>query len=257
MRDLFEDIFKDAPLDPVQAARRAVRPHLRRRFYERAEVEDADGEFRVVLDGRPVKTPARRTLAAPKRALAQALAAEWDAQRDVIDPAKMPLTRLANTIIDGVTDAPSAVADEVKRYLACDLVFYRAPGPAGLVAWQAEAWDPVLAWVRETLGARFVLAEGIAFVTQPAQSLAAASSAIPTDPWRLGAMHAITTLTGSALIAIALARGALSVDAAWAAAHVDEDWNMKFWGRDALALERRAARFAEMQAAAIVLEAIE
>jgi chaperone required for assembly of F1-ATPase len=255
MRDLFEDIFKNAPLDPVQAARRAVRPHLRRRFYERAEVEDADGEFRVVLDGRPVKTPARRTLAAPKRALAQALAAEWDAQRDVIDPAKMPLTRLANTIIDGVTDAPSAVADEVKRYLACDLVFYRAPGPAGLVAWQAEAWDPVLAWVRETLGARFVLAEGIAFVAQPAQSLAAASSAIPTDPWRLGAMHAVTSLTGSALIAIALSRGALSVDAAWAAAHVDEDWNMKFWGRDALALERRAARFSEMQAAATVLEA--
>jgi chaperone required for assembly of F1-ATPase len=239
----------------VQAARRGVRPHLRRRFYERAEVEDADGEFRVVLDGRPVKTPARRTLAAPKRPLAQALAAEWDAQRDVIDPAKMPLTRLANTIIDGVIDAPSAVADEVKQYLACDLVFYRAPGPAGLVTWQAEAWDPVLAWVRETLGARFVLAEGIAFVAQPAQSLAAASSAIPTDPWRLGAMHAVTTLTGSALIAIALARGALSVDAAWAAAHVDEDWNMKFWGRDALALERRAARFAEMQAAATVLEA--
>ena len=255
MRDLFEDIFKNAPLDPVQAARRAVRPHLRRRFYQRAEVEDADGEFRIVLDGRPVKTPARRTLAAPTRALAQALAAEWEAQRDVIDPAKMPLTRLANTIIDGVTDATSAVADEVKRYLACDLMFYRAPGPAGLVAWQAEAWDPVLAWMRETLGARFVLAEGIAFVAQPAQSLAAASSAIPTDPWRLGAMHAVTTLTGSALIAIALARGALSVDAAWAAAHVDEDWNMKFWGRDALALERRAARFSEMQAAATVLEA--
>ena len=257
MRDLFEDIFKNAPLDPVQAARRAVRPHLWRRFYQRAEVEDADGEFRIVLDGRPVKTPARRTLAAPTRALAQALAAEWEAQRDVIDPAKMPLTRLANTIIDGVTDAPSAVAAEVNRYLACDLVFYRAPGPAGLVAWQAEAWDPVLAWVRETLGARFVLAEGIAFVAQPAHALAASSAAIPTDPWRLGAMHAITTLTGSALIAIALSRGALSVDAAWAAAHVDEDWNMKFWGRDALALERRAARFAEMQAAAIVLEAIE
>jgi chaperone required for assembly of F1-ATPase len=158
----------------------------------------------------------------------------------------MPLTRLANSIIDGVTDAPSAVAAEVNRYLACDLVFYRAPGPAGLVAWQAEAWDPVLAWVGETLGARFVLAEGIAFVAQPKDALAAASSAIPTDPWRLGAMHAI-----------ALSRGALSVDAAWAAAHVDEDWNMKFWGRDALALERRAARFAEMQAAAIVLEAIE
>jgi chaperone required for assembly of F1-ATPase len=255
MRDLFEDIFKNAPLDPTQAARRAARPHLRRRFYQQADVEEADGEFRIVLDGRPVKTPARRTLATPKRALAQALAAEWNAQRDVIDPAKMPLTRLANTIIDGVVEAPSAVAAEVERYLACDLVFYRAPGPAGLVTRQAKAWDPVLAWVRETLGADFVLAQGIAFVAQPAQSLAAAGSAIPTDPWRLGAVHAVTTLTGSALLAIALARGGLSVDAAWAAAHVDEDWNMELWGRDQLALERRAARFAEMQAAATVLEA--
>jgi chaperone required for assembly of F1-ATPase len=188
--------------------------------------------------------------------LAQALAAEWNAQRDVIDPAKMPLTRLANSIIDGVVEAPSAVAAEVERYLACDLVFYRAPGPAGLVTRQAKAWDPVLAWVRETLGADFVLAQGIAFVAQPAQSLAAAGSAIPTDPWRLGAVHAVTTLTGSALLAIALARGGLSVDAAWTAAHVDEDWNMELWGRDQLALEHRAARFAEMQAAATVLEAV-
>src|SRR5215510_826993 len=202
MRDLFEDIFKNAPLDPMQAARRAVRPHLRRRFYQRAEVEDAEGEFRIVLDGRPVKTPARRTLAAPTRVLAQALAAEWEAQRDVIDPAKMPLTRLANTIIDGVTDAPSAVAAEVNRYLACDLVFYRAPGPTGLVAWQAEAWDPVLAWVRQASGARFVLAEVLASAGLPADGLAASSPAIPTVRRRLGAMHAITTLTGSALIAI-------------------------------------------------------
>ena len=115
MRDLFEEIFRNAPLDPTQAARRAVRPQLRRRFYQRADVEDAAGEFRVVLDGRPVRTPARRSLAVPKRELAQALAAEWDAQRDVIDPAKMPLTRLANTIIDGVIDAPSAVTAEVER----------------------------------------------------------------------------------------------------------------------------------------------
>jgi chaperone required for assembly of F1-ATPase len=169
----------------------------------------------------------------------------------------MPLTRLTNSIIDGVIDAPSAVALDVERYLACDLVFYRAGGPAGLVMRQAKAWDPVLAWARETMGARFLLAEGIVFVTQPAQALAAASSAIPKHPWRLGPVHTITTLTGSALIAIALAHGALSVDAAWAAAHVDEDWNMQFWGRDELALEHRAARFCEMQAAAAVLEAID
>jgi chaperone required for assembly of F1-ATPase len=174
----------------------------------------------------------------------------------VIDPAKMPLTRLANSIIDGVIDTPSPVAREVERYLACDLVFYRAGGPVGLVMRQAMAWDPVLAWAREATGARFLLSEGIVFVTQPPQALAAASSAIPKHPWRLGAVHTITTLTGSALIAIALAQGALSVDAAWAAAHVDEDWNMQFWGRDELALEHRAARFSEMQAAAAVLELI-
>ena len=255
MRDLFEDIFKNAPLDPTQAARRAVRPHLRRRFYQQADVEEADGEFRIVLDGRLVKTPARRTLAAPKRALAQALAAEWNAQRDVIDPAKMPLTRLANTIIDGVVEAPGAVAAEVERYLACDLVFYRASAPAGLVARQGAAWDPVLAWARDALGARFVLAQGIVFVTQPPQALAAAGAAIPRAPWPLGAVHSMTTLTGSALIALAVAAGALSVDAAWTAAHVDEDWNMDFWGRDEPALERRAFRFAEMQAAATVLQA--
>src|SRR5216684_7557054 len=255
MRDLFESMFANEPLDPMQAARRGLRPPLRRRFYERADVEAAEEEFRILLDGRPVKSPARRTLAAPSHELAQRLAAEWDAQRDVIDPAKMPLTRLANTIIDGVIDSPSPVRLDVERYLACDLVFYRAPGPAGLVTRQGHAWDPVLAWVRETLGADFALAQGIAFVAQPAQSLTAAGCAIPTDPWRLGAVHAVTTLTGSALLAIALARGELSVDAAWAAAHVDEDWNMELWGRDQLALERRAARFAEMQAAATVLEA--
>lgn len=253
MRDLFEGIFANEPLDPVEVARRAMRPPPRRRFYARAEVEGSEGAFRVVLDGRPVRTPARRSLAAPSSALARALAAEWDAQRDVIDPARMPLTRLANTILDGVVEAPVAVAAEVERYLACDLVFYRAPGPAVLVARQAEAWDPVLAWARAALGARFMVAEGIVFIAQPADALAAAGAAIPRAPWRLGALHSVTTLTGSALIALALMRHALSLDAAWSAAHVDEDWNLELWGRDTLALERRAARFAEMQAAATVL----
>ena len=253
MRDLFDDISKNQPLDPTETARRSMRPQLRRRFYERVEVEASDNTFRIALDGRPIRTPARHALAAPTPALAQALAAEWEAQRDVIDPARMPLTRLANSIIDGAVDSPGPVAAEVERYLACDLVFYRAPGPAGLVARQSAAWDPVLAWACDALGARFVLAEGIVFVAQPAPALAAADEAIPRDPWRLGAVHSVTTLTGSALIALALARGVLSVDVAWAAAHVDEDWNMDFWGRDELALERRASRFAEMQAAATVL----
>jgi chaperone required for assembly of F1-ATPase len=255
MRDIFEEIFVQGPIDPVEAVRRSARSQLRRRFYKNAHVDDMNEcGFAIRLDGRAVRTPARRVLEAPTRALAGALAAEWNAQEELIDPLNMPLTRLANSIIDGVVDTPAAVAAEIKKYLGSDLVVYRAPGPQGLIARQALAWDPILAWARETLGARFVLTEGISFVAQPAAAVAAARAAIPRDPWRLGALNAITTLTGSALIALAVAARRLSAEQAWAAAHVDEDWNMDFWGRDELALERRASHFAEMKAAAMVLD---
>ena len=253
MRDMIEDLFGASPLDPMEAARRAVRPQRRRKFYQNAAVAEDAGAFAILLDQRPVRTPARRALAAPTRALAQALAAEWNAQAEFIDPAAMTLTRLANSIIDGVIDAPAAVAAEVERYLACDLLVYRAEGPEGLVARQAEHWDPLIAWAREALGATFVLAQGINFVAQSEAALAAARAAIPRHPWRLGAVNAITTLTGSALIALAVDAGRLSVEAAWTTAHVDEDWNMELWGRDELALERRRYRFSEMVAAATVL----
>jgi chaperone required for assembly of F1-ATPase len=122
-----------------------------------------------------------------------------------------------------------------------------------LVRWQTEHWDPILDWARTALGARFVLSEGIVFVTQPDNAIAAARAAIPSDPWRLGAAHVVTTLTGSALIALALVAGRIDVDAAWAASNVDEDWNMHLWGRDEMALAARAVRFADLQAAGTVL----
>jgi chaperone required for assembly of F1-ATPase len=253
MRDIFDDIFANQPLDPTESARRAMRPQLRRRFYQAVGVEQRPEGYAILLDGRPVRTPARRTLAAPTEALAQALADEWEAQREVVDPARMPLTRLANSIIDGVVDAPEPVKAEVAKFLGSDLVCYRADGPAGLVERQAQHWNPLVAWARDALGACLVLAEGVMFVKQPDDALAAAAQAIPAEPWRLGAVHAVTTLTGSALIALAVAHGQLSAEEAWAAAHVDEDWNIAQWGEDAQALERRAARAAEMQAAATVL----
>ncbi len=244
-----------APNNPIEAARRAVRPTLRRRFYAQASVAKETDGYAVRLDGKPVHSPARRILAAPTRALAEAMAAEWQAQRDVIDPSTMPLTRLANAIIDGVADRPEPVAAEIVKYCGSDLLFYRARNPAELVERQRRHWDPVLAWAAHALGQRFVLGEGVVHVAQPEQALAAIHAAIPDDPWRLGALHAATTLLGSALLALALAYGKLSVDEAWQAAHVDEDWNMEEWGRDALALERRAFRFAELKAAAAVLAA--
>lgn len=250
MRDLFEN---GSPESPVEAARRDLRVRLRRRFYDQAAVAATADGYAVRLDDKPVRTPAGRVLAAPTVALARAIAAEWEAQRDVIDPGKMPLTRLANSIIDGVSDRPDAVAAEVQKYLASDLVCYRAGSPSGLVEKQARLWDPILNWASEALGARFYLGEGVIHVAQPAAALAAARAAIPNDPWRLGAVHAVMTLTGSALIALALLHARLTAEEAWHAAHVDEDWNAEQWGRDELALERRAFRFAELQAAATVL----
>jgi chaperone required for assembly of F1-ATPase len=261
MRDIFEEIFENQPLDPTESARRNMRLKLRTRFYQAATVgEGADG-FQVLLDGRPVRTPARALLAAPVRELAQAIAAEWQAQQDKVDPAVMPLTRLANSIIDGVAPAPQPVAAEIEKYLGTDLLFYRAAGPEGLVASQRRHWDPVVEWAREKFGARFVLVEGVMHVAQPEAAIAAAVKAIPSganihDPWRLGALDVVTTLTGSALLALALAARRVTTDDAWTAAHVDEDWNMQFWGRDEVILARRAYRFAEMQAAASVLDAL-
>lgn len=254
MRDIFTDIFENQPLDPMESARRGAQPVLRKRFYERAHVGDlGDDGFPVLLDGKPVRTPARRTLSAPTRALAQALAEEWNAQQETIDPARMPLTRLANAIIDGVAIAAGPVAEEVVAYLGTDLVCYRAEAPEGLVATQAQVWDPVLEFARDRLGARFIQVQGVMHAPQPAEAIDAARAHIPADIWRLGAMSSITTLTGSALLALALAHGALDKDTTWAAAHADEDWQMSQWGRDTMALARRAFRQTEFEAAATVL----
>src|SRR5947209_8376618 len=202
MRDLFDELFANAPLDPIEAVRRSGRPNRRRRLYQLAEVAEHADAFAVLLDGRGVKSPARRALVAPSRAVAEALAAEWNAQGDFIDPGSMPLTRLVNSIIDGVVDAPEGVKAEIEKYLGSDLLFYRAPGPAALVARQAEAWDPLLDWARKALLADFLVGEGVGFVRQPEAALRAAGVKIPREPWQLGAVHAITTLTGSALIAL-------------------------------------------------------
>lgn len=257
MRDVFNDLDQSEAPDAMGAARRNMRPPLHKRFYRTADVGASQAEgFPVLLDGKPVRTPGRNLLAAPSEELAKAIAAEWDAQETEIDPARMPLTRLANTIIDGVAAAQDAVSDEVAKYLGSDMLFYRAAEPAGLVAAQGEHWDPVLAWAHDALGARFMLAEGVTYVTQPERAVAAARAAIPASPWRLGSVSSVTTLTGSALLALALAAGRLSADEAWAAAHVDEDWNMAQWGRDELAMQRRDFRREEMQAAARVLELV-
>lgn len=227
------------------------KPILPKRFYKAAGVVETDDGFALALDGRIAKTPARAPLAFPTRALAEAVAAEWEAQAEVVDPVAMPLTRLANSAIDGVAKERDAVAAEIVKYAGSDLVCYRAEGPERLVARQSALWDPVLAFARDDLGARFVLAEGVMFVEQHAGALVAVEHAVPReDPFVLAALNVITTLSGSALIALGLYRGRLTPDQAWAAADLDEAWSAELWGSDAEADVRRAARRQEMAAAA-------
>jgi chaperone required for assembly of F1-ATPase len=242
------------PRNPVKAAQQAMRPAPARRFFETAGVEEQGGTFVLTLDGRPARTPARRPVAVPTRALGEALAAEWQAQAAVIDPAAMPLTRLVNSAIDGVAPTMAEVAADIAKYAGSDLIVYRAGEPERLVAEQAAVWDPILAWAYEALGARFVLSEGVTFVVQPEAAVAMLRARIAeeTSPFRLAALHVMTTLTGSALIALAHAAGRLTAAEAWAAAHVDERFQERVWGEDEEALQRRARREADFLAASRV-----
>jgi chaperone required for assembly of F1-ATPase len=256
MRELFDDVSGKSPLDPEEAVRRTTRGPRRQRFYTNAGVAESPGGFAITLDDKPVRTPSGRPLAAPTRQIADAIAAEWNAQQEIIDPLTMPLTRLANSVVDAVVDRVEAVTEDVAKYLGSDLLFYRAGHPEALVAREAAHWDPVLFWAADALGAHFMLGEGIVHVRQPDQAIAAARAALPTDPWSVAAVHVVTTLTGSALLALALVRGVLDQDQVWAAAHVDEDWNIERWGVDEEVAARRAARLVDFRAAAGILTAL-
>lgn len=244
------------PIDPIALSRQSQATPLRKRFYDVADVAPSENEFIVQLDGKPVLTPAKLRLALPTRAAAEAVAAEWQAQGETIDPTRLPLTRILNAALDGVAKTMDAAAEEIVKYAGSDLVCYRAEGPESLIRAQAEVWDPILAVIERETGARFLCAEGVMHVTQPEASLKAVRAMIdrlvgtgPGAPVALACLNVMTTLTGSALIALALASGAISLETAWAAAHVDEDFQMRLWGTDAEALTRRANRFVEMAAA--------
>ncbi|MGE4373034.1 MAG: ATP12 family chaperone protein [Xanthobacter sp.] len=261
MRDLLEELEQGgAPEDPIARARAAQRPSFPKRFYKEVRVgassrsdESATAGFSILLDGRPVRTPARAVLQVPSQALAEAMAEEWAAQKEQIDLATMPLTRLVNVALDRVQPEAATVRDEVVRYAGTDMLFYRAESPQGLVDRQAHYWDTVLDWMRDQYGTRFYMAEGVMHVAQPEDSLAAVRDLVPEIALPLSAIHSMTTLTGSALLALAVAQGRLNADEAWAAAHVDEDWNREQWGEDELATTRREARRVEMDAAVRLL----
>ena len=260
---LGEDFFVGGTeRDAITLVRDASKITLPKRFYETVTVEPRDGAFAILLDSRPVRTPRQSPLALPTRAAADLVAEEWRAQTGVIDPSTMPVTRLVNAAIDGVAGDIDAVAADIVKYSGSDLLYYRASDPAALAAAQTRHWDPVLDFVRETFGARFAIGEGLVFVSQPPEAVDAIARAVAeiahgaNAALNIAALHLVTTLTGSALLALAVFHGALTCDQAWTAAHVDEDEQMRVWGFDAEALRRRAARFEDMEAACALLDAL-
>jgi chaperone required for assembly of F1-ATPase len=244
----------EAARDPMRAAQANMRPPPARRFYQTAGVTEEGGRFVLSLDGRRARTPGRNPLAAASRALMAEVAAEWDRQRETIDPADMPLTRLMNSAIDGVARTMDETRADILRYAGFDLLCYRAEEPETVAERQRMVFDPVLCWASERLGARLQVTAGVMPVAQPPEALAAIGAALEAynDPAALAALSVMTTLTGSALLALAVGQGFLSPEAAWRAAHIDEDFEIERWGADAEAAARREARRREFEAAALV-----
>lgn len=219
-----------------------------KRFWKETSVDEADGGYQVLLDGRAVKTPANSPLVVPTKALADAMAIEWEAQDESIDPNTMPVTRMANSAIDKVTVQHAAVADMLAAYGDSDLLCYRATDPRELVARQAEKWDPILDWAVDSLGVQLKTVSGIMHEAQDARSVRKMSDLVHAlSPFELTAFHDLVSISGSLVLAFAVARQHLNADAALELSRLDELWQEEFWGKDEEAqelVEKKRADFA-------------
>ncbi len=217
---------------------------LPRKFYKSVEVSDTNG---IMLDGRPVKTPMKNVLALPNRQLAEAVAAEWADQVKVIDPELMPMTKMANTALDRATAEREHVLAEIVQYAGSDLVCYWTDRPPELVQLQRKHWQPVLGWANSALPANFRHATSITHIAQEDSSLSAVRNrAEALDNWQLTGVYLLMTLMGSSLLALMLQAGN-DAEAIWAAAHVDEDYQISQWGEDGEAILRRNGRRLEFE----------
>ncbi|KAF0230991.1 MAG: hypothetical protein FD175_860 [Beijerinckiaceae bacterium] len=258
-RDWFGDGEDPARYDPVRSARAGLKAQLPKRFYTTVSAELRDGQHVLLLDGKPARTKLRNLLATGAPAAAALLVEEWSAQGERIDPATMPVTRILHAAIDHVVNARQEVIDDILNYAGTDVVCYRAADPDRLVELQQQHWDPVLAHIAAAYGARFVLSEGIRYVEQTPEAIAALRqpvTALAPSPAALAALHVLTTLAGSALIALSVADGYLSADAGFDAGEVDADFEVSVWGSDDEAVARRAARLGDFRAAARLLAAL-
>ncbi len=204
-----------------------------KRFWKLAEVAEADGGYTVQLDGRPVRTPSKALLVMPSRAMAEAVAAEWNAQEEKLRPDTMPMTRTMNSAIDKVAVQHAEVADLLAAYGETDLLCHRADTPAELVARQKAGWDPMLDWATAALGARLVPVAGIIAPDQDPAALASLSQRVHAlDAFQLAAFHDLVSLTGSLILGFAVQQEIRPPEALWALSRLDEDWQAEQWGAD-------------------------
>jgi chaperone required for assembly of F1-ATPase len=226
-----------------------------KRFYKDVTIGPAENGFAVLLEGRPVRTPGRNLLILPTERLAAAIALEWRAQGDEIIATTMPLLRLANTVVDGVAVNRAEVINAILRFAENDLLCYRAHQPPELVALQRDGWDPLLEWVRQRHRAVMRVAAGLTHVDQAPQALLALRQALETEnQFALGALHVIASITGSAVLALAVADEFVSGADAFALSRIDETYQAEKWGEDAEAA-RRAATLAHELGKAVELMA--
>ena len=220
-----------------------------KRFYKDVTIGQAEGGFRILLDGKPVRTPARNTLLLPTEALARAVGAEWDGQGDEIAASAMPLLRLSNTVIDGVSQNREDVIRAILRFGENDLLCYRAHESA-LAQRQAEGWDPLLDWARQRLSARMTVADGIGHVDQSPEALTALREAMTGyDAFTLAGLHVIASITGSLVLALAVTEGATSGAEAFHLSRIDETYQAEKWGEDSEAVKRASALAQELDKA--------
>ena len=226
-----------------------------KRFWTEVTV-DADRAIR--LDARPVRTPGRAPLALPTAALAEAVADEWRAVGETLDPRAMPLTGLANAAIDRIAPATAEFAAGLAAYAESDLLCYRADAPVELVARQAATWDPLLDWARDRYDVHFEIVTGVMHHAQPPTTVARLAEAVTSrDAFHLAALSPLVTLTGTLVGALALAEGAATADALWQAAMIDEDWQAERWGEDSLATQAREGKRRDYDAAARFLSLLD
>ena len=226
-----------------------------KRFWTTAQAINVEGGFGVALDGRRVKTPGRADVQVPTRALAEAIAAEWNESGQTVDPRVMPLTGLANAAIDRVAPDRQEFADGVARYADSDLTCYRAEGPQPLVRRQSESWDELLAWARRRYDVDFTCVSGVMHVPQPAETVRQLRHAVAMlDPFRLAGLSPLVTIGGSLIAGLAVLEEMMPAEAAWEAVSLDERWQLEQWGDDPEARAALDARRRDFLAAARFLE---